>query len=82
MAVAVTLRREGLARRRLDSGLTQEELAELTGGGVSAATISRAEKGWPVRNVTAARILIALGVDLGLWGDYFPEHFPPQEVPA
>lgn len=57
-----THRNENLLRARLDKGLSQRDLSELTGGLVDQTTISRLEAGQSPRPRTRIALARALGV--------------------
>ncbi|MDT4763207.1 helix-turn-helix transcriptional regulator [Sphaerochaeta sp. PS] len=67
-----------LARLRIESELTQEELA--TRSGVSKPTIVRLEKGIPVQTTTLIRVLRTLNLLSSLDGVIIAESIRPMET--
>ena len=67
-----------LARLRIDSELTQEQLADKSG--VSKPTVERMERGQPVQSITLIRIFRSLGLLSALDALLIDETIRPMET--
>lgn len=67
-----------LARLRIDSELTQENMAEESG--VSKSTVARLESGMPVQTTTLIRVLRTLNLLSSLDGFIIAESIRPMET--